>query len=245
MINRYFIIFALLFSFTGNANSQELINLVIPNSPEEIDINIWKSFKAPNTPIGKGHTNEWISKDGYRLAYDIDGEDLHWHIYNKTGKRLQANGDIAGYKQNGKIIYRKGAPNAHLKSGKQTNIKIEKLSWNSGKNLGKRILPATKGSKIIGKLGIASICLNISSIFVDSPLSPLYTFQTVGEGEQKRAYINFMTGIIYEWRCETEDCSIRRIDYFYNYDYINGEWRGSEWYRSDLFDEDGNKMIKY
>ena len=156
---------------------------------------------------------------------------------------MQANGELAGYNKNGKIIYKKGAPNAHLKSGKPTQIKISRSSWIAKIKQGKVIIPKSKTGKISGKFGVIAIFLNIGTILSDSPQSPICTFQSIGTGKQYQAYIDFVTGIIYEWHCETENCSIRCIDYFKSYDFIDGKWRGIGWYDYDLFDANGNKII--
>jgi len=226
-------------------SQSDFFNLVIPNSPTEVDLQVWKSFKLPNVPAGKGHTNEWISKDGYRLAFDSDGDNSHWHVYNKEGKRLQANGNLAGYYKNGTLIYKKGAPNAHFKSGNSTQIKVSKSSWIAKTNQTRAVIPKTKSGKISGTFGVIAIFLNLSSIIIDSPQSPIYTFQSIATGEQYRASIDFSTGIIYEWHCESTTCKTRRIDYFKDYDYIDGQWRGTGWYGFDLFDENGEKIINY
>ncbi len=235
---------ALVCSFSIAIAQNDFFNLKIPNSPDDVDLQVWKPYKSPNAPIDKGHTAEWISKDGYKLAFDAT-EESHWHVYNSEGKRLQANGKLAGYEKDGVFIYKKGARNAHLFGGDETQIKISKSSWIAKVNQTKTVLPKTKTGKISGTFGIMVIIANLSSIFVDSPQSPIYTFQGIGEGQQYRATIDFATGIIYEWHCETEDCKIRRVDYFSDYEYINSQWRGTGWYDYDLFDENGEKIINY
>jgi len=54
--------------------------LIIPQSTSEVDLQVWKPYKSPNVPEGKGHTYEWISKDGFRLAFDAESENSHWHL---------------------------------------------------------------------------------------------------------------------------------------------------------------------
>jgi hypothetical protein len=105
---KYRLLQILIFLIISNSlafSQGDFFNLVIPNSPTEVDLQVWKPYKSPDVPAGKGHTNEWISKDGYRLAFDADGDNSHWHVYNKESKRLQSNGKLAGYEKNGTFIY--------------------------------------------------------------------------------------------------------------------------------------------
>ncbi len=90
-------------------------------------------------------------------------------IYNQEGKRVQANGNLAGYSKDGNLVYKKGAPNAHLKSGSHTKIKISNSSWVAKTNGVGTILPKNNMGKITGSFAIIAIFLNLSSILTDSP----------------------------------------------------------------------------
>ena len=89
-------------------------SLTIPLSPDKIDNKIWTPVKD-GTGIERGHTKRWTNSEGKMLAFDKGkggkgpGANDNWHVYNKEGQRLQANGELAGgITAEGKAYYKKG-----------------------------------------------------------------------------------------------------------------------------------------
>ena len=139
-----------------NAEGPGPQKLTIPSSPDKVDTKIWTPVKE-GTGKERLHTQRWINADGKMLAFDKGkggkgpGANDNWHVYNKDGQRLQANGELAGgVTAEGKAYYKKDAFNAHLKPGQVTEIKIKipsaasvmEGSTNIVKGANKLLLPA-------------------------------------------------------------------------------------------------------
>jgi RHS repeat-associated protein len=105
--------------------------LTIPTSPDKVDTKVWTPVEE-GTGANRGHTQRWTNAEGQMLAFDKgkegakgwEGKD-HFHVYNKDGQRLQANGELAGGVKDGKAFYNKSAANAHFTPGETTKIKIK------------------------------------------------------------------------------------------------------------------------
>ena len=105
--------------------------LTIPTSPDKVDTKVWSPVDE-GTGANRGHAQRWTNSDGQMLAFDKgkegakgwEGKD-HFHVYNKDGQRLQANGELAGGVKDGKAFYNKNAYNSHFTPGEVTEIKIK------------------------------------------------------------------------------------------------------------------------
>ena len=60
-------------------------------------------------------------------------------------------------------------------------------------------------------------------------------------GSQNRAYVDFISGQIYEW--SLKDGNIREVRLYKDYDRINGEWRGTGLVKIQYFDENGHEVL--
>lgn len=140
----------------GDVSGDPTKPLTIPISPDKVDAKIWTPVKE-GTGIERGHTQRWLNSEGQMLAFDKGkggkgpGANDNWHVYNKEGQRLQANGKLAGgTTAEGKAYYKKDATNAHFKPGEVTEIKIKipsaasvmEVSTNIVKGANKLLLPA-------------------------------------------------------------------------------------------------------
>ncbi|WP_317346655.1 RHS repeat-associated core domain-containing protein, partial [Phocaeicola plebeius] len=107
-------------------------------------------------------------------------------------------------------------------------------------------LHTIKAKKYNGRMtfrGLNSIFLiaNAFSIFTDSPMSPLNIFVQPGTGTQNRAYIDFISGQIYEWSLGKGN--IREVRLYQDYDRVNGKWRGTGLIKTQYFDEKGQEIF--
>lgn len=199
--------------------------LVIPDDPKNLDKDTWIKQRPNNLPEAKeGHTEYYKHKDeDIWLAYDEANSNkpknnkAHYHLIQGDGKggvttrRFNANGDLLP---------------KHLTHHKQSHLYPNNI--------------VRLGRAISNLGGACAIILDISAIFTDSPLNPLYMMYEPGDGEENRAYLRPQTGLIYEWN--TRSSGIRQVNYFMSYDYINGEWRGVGQYRTDYFDSNGQRL---
>ena len=218
---------------------------VVPMSPEDVDPNIWTPVPY-GTSHDQGHTLRWYDKDGNMLAYDGPMSDRKvpekpstkegWHMYNSNQKRYGADGGLAGFDDsNGNRIYnknQKGGPgDGHLTSGQNTQIKVGGATG------------------IMQKLNSFAFFLNFGSMFMDSPNSLLYTYHQIGTGAENRAYpvTGTVTGsLYYEWKWTDASKTLRQITTFYNYEYKNDQWRGTDPTGNiQYFDNDGNEVKLY
>ena len=91
--------------------------------------------------------------------------------------------------------------------------------------------------------------LNFGSMFMDSPNSLLYTYHQIGTGAENRAYpvTGTVTGsLYYEWKWTDASKTLRQITTFYNYEYKNDQWRGTDPTGNiQYFDNDGNEVKLY
>jgi RHS repeat-associated protein len=143
----------------------------VPTSPDKVDTNIWKELKA-DEGIERGHTKRWYnSETGQTLAFDKGkagangwGGKNHYHIYDKIGKRLTAEGKLAGgITKDGTSYYKKGASNSHLSPGQTTKIKIPLKNMTAVKVV-KGASKLTKGaSKVLVPVGIATSVYDIAT----------------------------------------------------------------------------------
>ena len=140
--------------------------LTIPTSPDKVDTKIWTPLEE-GTGANRGHTQRWTNAEGQMLAFDKGtgekgpgGKD-NWHVYNAEGKRLQSNGELAGYTKDGKFMYNKNAPNAHFKPGQATEIKIKIPSAAAVMEGGTKV--AKVANKVMVPVAIATSVYDIST----------------------------------------------------------------------------------
>lgn len=95
-----------------------------------------------------------------------------------------------------------------------------------------------KGTSFLSSM---TALFNIVSIFTDSPNSPIYIFLSPGEGKQNRAYVDFMTGQIYEWSLRGNN--IREVRFYKDYKRIRGTWRGIDLTNKQYFDKTGKPLL--
>jgi len=83
---------------------------------------------------------------------------------------------------------------------------------------------ARKKGTLKGGVGRLNTILDITPIVLDSPHSPLYLF---GPGSSlNKAYYNESIGLYYELKGISKDGKSLRLQFFEDYDRIEGEWRG-------------------
>ena len=179
--------------------------LALPSKPNDLDKDTWVKQHPENVPEGEGHTAYFKHKDkDVWLAYDeansnkAKNNKAHYHLYEGNGK-----GGITTrrFNANGDLLPK------HLTHSKQSHL----FSGN-----------VVRLSRAISNIGSAvTTIFDITAIFTDSPQNPLYMMYEPGDGEENRAYQHTQTGLIYEWN--TESNGIRRVNYFKDYDYIDGE----------------------
>jgi RHS repeat-associated protein len=150
----------------GEGPGDETKNLVIPTAPDKVDTKVWTAVEE-GKGAERGHTKRWTNKEGQMLAFDKGKGGTgasavdNWHVYNKDGKRLQANGELAGGVKDGKPFYNKNAVNAHFKSGQATQIKIKVPSAGAViKNVSK---VAKVANKVLVPVAIATSVYDIAT----------------------------------------------------------------------------------
>jgi RHS repeat-associated protein len=164
----------------------------IPENPINLDPSIWTPI--PNGQgANQGHSQRWVNKDGYILAYDKSqtvGKKTyfaHYHLYTSEGKRVGQDGKLAGYDDaDGNRIYKKdqklGPGDSHIYTNKKggTTIKVQNYieinppiakkisnSTNKGvRNLNKHPNKNSNSNNSGGKLNSVFLFLDIGSIFL-------------------------------------------------------------------------------
>jgi RHS repeat-associated protein len=197
-------------------------DLKLPKDPNDLNKVTWVKQQPENIPEGKGHTGYYKHKNkDLWLAYDKEesskNKTAHYHLYEGDGK-----GGVGSrrFNENGDLLPKnmKYSTQAYLEPGSLVRL-----------------------SRAISNIeGAIAIFFDITAIFSNSPRNPLYMFYQPGDGKENRAYQHTQTGLIYEWN--TQPNEIRQVNYFKDYDYIDGEWRGIDQYRTDYFDKSGRKV---
>ena len=202
---------------TGPGGDEEI--LVLPENPDDLTKKGWVEQK-PKGVKDKGHSRYFKKKDSNLwLAWDAKSkkDPAHYHLYEGTA--------------DGGIIQKRRFNAEGILLPKKLKKSIETHLYPSS---------VLRIGRAAANIGMAiSFVFDITALITDSPLSPIYINLRPGEGEPNRAYIDIETGWIYEWRNVN---GTREVQYFRDYDYKDGEWRGIDPYeRIDYFDENGNR----
>lgn len=90
--------------------------------------------------------------------------------------------------------------------------------------------------------------LNLGSLIMDTPNSPVYQYHQMGMGRENRAYpVNDGDGstMYYEWKWLGEEGnSTREASFFSDYGRSEGEWRGKNQVgEKKYFDKKGEELV--
>lgn len=175
----------------------------------------WDNYK--NTPLGK----EALSESNLAII-KAKGTPIVDNQWNGVMKQFGNDGVID------EVIHHhhsnKGANAIPVPKSQHIGADAEEAMHSMGKRLG-------KVSQVFGKnVNKASILLNVSSLFMDSPNSMLYTYHLMGTGSENRAYPtnnDSAPAPYYEWKWTGNPGeSDREITFFNDYKKVDGKWRG-------------------
>ncbi|MDC2663187.1 SpvB/TcaC N-terminal domain-containing protein [Bacteroides ovatus] len=173
---------------------------------------------------------EMFSKENVKLIQSKHAPivDEQWIAHNKTHVNFKGNKLVHHHVEQGRFAVPIPEEVHRMYYSQLHGIKRGKYNANM------RFL---KGNVLFSSIGAL---LNITSLFIDSPNSPIYMFLKPGEGKQNRAYIDFETNQIYEWSLKNNN--IREIRFYKDYRRIDGNWRGVELINKQYFDESGKPV---
>ena len=155
--------------------------------------------------------------------------DEQWISYNKMHANYKGNKLVHHHVEQGRFavplpesVHRKFTSQLHKINGSKFNSNVRMV----------------KGTSFLSSM---TALFSMVSIFTDSPNSPIYMFLSPGEGKQNRAYVDFMTGQIYEW--SLRDNNIREVRFYKDYKRVGGTWRGVDMTNKQYFDKSGKPLL--
>ncbi|OED45288.1 hypothetical protein AB832_01400 [Flavobacteriaceae bacterium (ex Bugula neritina AB1)] len=182
----------------------------------------WNEFKT--SEIGKASLSEdnlQLIKDGKSAKVDKQWNDAmrKYDLDGKIGEGIEHH-----HHNKGRTAYPRPKSKHTSKAWNKVLHRMSKRFGKARQNKGYYQGLARKRGTLQKGVGKLLVFIDFVSIFADSPHSAWYTF---GPGsELNRAYYNDDTNLYFEYKEISKDGNTIRVQWFEDYEMIDGEWRG-------------------